>query len=31
VVAVVGREEFERWVRDVDADVVGAFGALGVV
>lgn len=31
VVAVVGREEFERWVRDADADVVGAFGALGVV
>lgn len=31
VVAVVGREEFERWVGDVDADVVRAFGALGVV
>lgn len=31
VVALVGREEFERWVGDVDADVVRAFGALGVV
>lgn len=31
VVTAVGREEFERWVGDVDADVVKAFGALGVV
>lgn len=31
VVNGLGREEFQRWVGDVDGDVVVAFGRLGVV
>lgn len=31
VVGQIGREAFEGWVADVDGDVVGAFGRLGVV